>query len=65
MSKCGLILLYDDESDPPRQANARPFAVRALGICSRNIETIAKPVSTLEGHLNVRPGTGAIAPGHL
>jgi len=32
MSKCGLILLYDDESDPPRQANARPFAVRALGI---------------------------------
>jgi hypothetical protein len=39
--------------------------MRALGTCSRNIEPIAKWVSTLAGHLNVQPGTGAIAPARL
>ena len=30
----------------PAQPNAQPSAMRTLGTCSRNIEPIAKPVST-------------------
>jgi hypothetical protein len=40
-------------------------AMRTPGTCGRNIEPIAKPASTFSGHLNVRPGTGAIAPARL
>jgi hypothetical protein len=52
-------------NSPPNFPNAQPFAMRTLGTCSRNIEPIAKPVTTFAGHLNVRPGIGAIAPARL
>jgi hypothetical protein len=50
------------------RAFARPVGscgLLALNTCSPNIEPIAKSVFALAGHLNVRPGTGAIAPARL
>ena len=47
---------------------AEPTEVSQPGSCaasSRNIEPITKPVSTLAGNLNVRPGIDAIAPARL
>jgi hypothetical protein len=47
-------------------SHQRPAVRHAdLGTCSRTFEPIAKPVSTFAGHLNDRPGTGAIAPARL
>jgi hypothetical protein len=43
------------------EASVGPEPGRAF----RGIEPIAKPVSTFAGHLNARPGTGAIAPARL